>query len=238
MATVQANSRLSTQTQTVVFCGLSISLMAVSAWISLPIWLVPVTLQTFVMVFVVLLLTPRQCLISITGYLLLGAIGLPVFSSMRGGIGVLAGPTGGFLWGFLLAAIIALTVLGLLRTRFAAAGMGAGKLGGGKERLKDWESQAVSASGLSSGSAGTSRLSDGFRTAGLPKGRRGFVVGVVTALVFLVVMYCCGWFQLVFVTGMTPEAAFAVGVAPFVVIDTIKSVAAIFVAQAVGRAIL
>ncbi|MEG0071349.1 MAG: biotin transporter BioY [Raoultibacter sp.] len=99
------------RTRSIAFCGLSIALMAVSAWISVPFGPVPFTLQTFVMVFALLVLTPRECLIAIGGYLLIGAIGLPVFSSMRGGIGVLAGPTGGFLWGFLIGAVAALVFI-------------------------------------------------------------------------------------------------------------------------------
>ena len=92
------------------FAGLSIALLAVSAWISIPFGPVPFTLQTFVVVFAFLVLTPRECVAALTGYLALGAVGLPMFSSMRGGIGVLAGPTGGFLWGFLLGAAAAIVL--------------------------------------------------------------------------------------------------------------------------------
>ena len=87
------------RTRSIAFVGLSMALLAVSAWISIPVGPVPFTLQTFVVVFAFLVLTPRECVAALTGYLALGAIGLPLFSSMRGGIGVLAGPTGGFLWG-------------------------------------------------------------------------------------------------------------------------------------------
>jgi biotin transport system substrate-specific component len=66
------------------------------------------------LVIVVLILTPTEAIIAVGGYLLLGAIGLPVFSGFRGGFGVLLGPTGGFLTGFFAAAI----VVGLLRTLF------------------------------------------------------------------------------------------------------------------------
>lgn len=80
--------------------------MAVSAWITIPLGPVPFTLQVFAMVFAVLLLKPAEAISSVSIYLLMGAIGLPIFSSMRGGIGVLAGPTGGFLWGWLLGALM------------------------------------------------------------------------------------------------------------------------------------
>ena len=88
------------RTRSVAFVGLTIALMSVSAWVSVPLGPVPFTLQTFVMVFALLALAPKECLAAIAGYLILGGVGLPLFSSMRGGLGVLAGPTGGFLWGF------------------------------------------------------------------------------------------------------------------------------------------
>lgn len=102
---------IASRTRSVAFCGLSIALMAVSAWIVVPFGPVPFTLQTFVMVFVLLALRPADALASIAIYLGMGAVGLPLFSAMRGGIGVLAGPTGGFLWGFLLGAVVALAFL-------------------------------------------------------------------------------------------------------------------------------
>lgn len=85
--------------------------MAVSAWITVPFGPVPFTLQTFAMVFAFLALRPKDAIVSIAVYLAMGAVGLPVFSSMRGGIGMLLGPTGGFLWGFLLGAVVAVAFL-------------------------------------------------------------------------------------------------------------------------------
>lgn len=79
-------------------------LMAVSG-IALPVGVVPVTLQVFVVVLAALLLSPRWAAVSLGVYLLAGAVGLPVFSGMKGGLGVLAGPTGGYLWGFLVGAV-------------------------------------------------------------------------------------------------------------------------------------
>lgn len=105
------------RTRSIAFVGLSIALMAVSAWVSIPLGPIPFTLQTFVMMFALLVLTPKQCLAAIAGYLLLGAIGVPVFSSMRGGIGILMGPTGGFLWGWLVAAAVVLAIGAALGNR-------------------------------------------------------------------------------------------------------------------------
>jgi len=55
---------------------------------------------------VICLLPPAYSVAAVGGYLALGCLGLPVFSGMRGGLAVLAGPTGGFLLGFLVAAVL------------------------------------------------------------------------------------------------------------------------------------
>lgn len=100
--------------RSVAFVGMTVALLAVSAWVAVPLGPVPFTLQTFVLAFAVLVLRPSECFAALGAYLLLGAVGVPVFSGMRGGIGMLAGPTGGFLWGFVLGAAAALLVVRLL----------------------------------------------------------------------------------------------------------------------------
>ena len=81
-------------------CGLCCALLACSAWISLPFGFVPFTLQTLVVALLPQIMPTREALVTVGIYLVMGAVGLPVFSSFQGGIGVLAGPTGGYLWGF------------------------------------------------------------------------------------------------------------------------------------------
>jgi biotin transport system substrate-specific component len=58
------------------------------------------------LVLITLILTPKEAVVAVGGYLLLGTVGLPVFAGFKGGIGVLFGPTGGFLVGFLAAVLI------------------------------------------------------------------------------------------------------------------------------------
>ena len=82
------------------------ALLAVCAWISIPLGDVAVTLQTFGVALALLLLGGKWGSLTVIIYLLLGAVGLPVFSGFRGGIGALAGVTGGFLWGFLLMGLV------------------------------------------------------------------------------------------------------------------------------------
>ena len=79
--------------------------IALCSWISVP-SAVPFTMQTFAVFCALLLLGGRRGLMAVALYILLGAFGLPVFSGFRGGIGVLLGPTGGYIVGFLLAALL------------------------------------------------------------------------------------------------------------------------------------
>ncbi len=98
--------------------GLLAALLASSAWISFPVGTVPLTLQVFVVVLVALLLAPGWAVAAVGVYLLLGALGAPVFAGGHGGLGVLVGPTGGYLFGVL----IGVTVGSLVRRRLIRVG--------------------------------------------------------------------------------------------------------------------
>jgi biotin transport system substrate-specific component len=79
---------------------------AVGAYIIIPVPPVPITLQTFFLYLSAALLGGRLAALSQFIYLLLGIIGLPVFSGGKAGLGILFGPTGGYLIGFLVGAFI------------------------------------------------------------------------------------------------------------------------------------
>ena len=89
-----------------VYCAISAALITICAWICVPVLQVSFTMQTFAVFFVLSLLGGRCCFLSVLLYLLLGAVGLPVFSGFQGGAGVLLGVTGGYIWGFLVAAFV------------------------------------------------------------------------------------------------------------------------------------
>jgi len=184
----------SARTRSIAFVALSIALMAVSAWVTVPLGPVPFTLQIFVFTFVLIMLEPKLAMASLAGYLVLGAIGVPVFSGMRGGIGVLAGPTGGFLWGYIIGFALAIAV---------------GKL---------------------IGQTPSGQLVKGFDS-------REVVRAFAMAFVYLACAYVCGWFQLMLLMSLSPAEAFAAAVAPFVLVDIVKIVVAVFVALAVKRAL-
>jgi biotin transport system substrate-specific component len=78
--------------------------MAVCSWISIPA-AVPFTMQTFGVFLAVGLLGGRNGTLAVVIYLLLGAVGLPVFSGFAGGIGHLFGATGGYIIGFVFSAL-------------------------------------------------------------------------------------------------------------------------------------
>lgn len=80
-------------------CALMTSVMCILSCIALPLGTVPVTLQTFAAALCGYMLRPKEAFFSALAYLFLGICGLPVFSMMQGGAGMLAGATGGFLVG-------------------------------------------------------------------------------------------------------------------------------------------
>lgn len=94
-----------TKTLDMVYIGLMACLMAICSWISIP-TVVPFTLQTMGVFLAVGLLGGRRGTLAVLVYILLGAVGLPVFSGFKGGIGALLGTTGGYIVGFLASALV------------------------------------------------------------------------------------------------------------------------------------
>lgn len=97
-----------------VLCALFAALMAVCAWISLPLGNIVFTLQSFAVYLALLTLGGGRGTAAILVYLLLGAVGLPVFSGFRGGLGALFGITGGYLFGFFFGALVFWLITGLI----------------------------------------------------------------------------------------------------------------------------
>lgn len=89
-----------------VLSSLFAALTAICAWIAIPLPGISFTMQTFALLLTLGVLGGRWGSVSITLYLLLGLVGLPVFAGFRGGAAALLDPTGGFLWGFLLGALV------------------------------------------------------------------------------------------------------------------------------------
>lgn len=94
------------KTKTTVLCAVFAAVMCVFSVISVNIGPVPLTLALFGVMLISVILGTVKGIIAIAVYLLLGAVGLPVFAGFSGGIQCLAGPTGGYLWSYLFMALI------------------------------------------------------------------------------------------------------------------------------------
>lgn len=92
-------------TREIVFIAMFAAVMAVCSWISVP-TVVPFTLQTFGVFCAVSILGGRNGFFAILVYILLGAVGLPVFAGFSGGLSSLVSPASGYIWGFLVMALI------------------------------------------------------------------------------------------------------------------------------------
>lgn len=95
------------------YIGLFIALMAICSWISVPM-VVPFTMQTFAVFAAVLLIGTKRAFITVLTYMLLGLLGVPVYSNFGAGAGVLFGNAGGYIIGFLFL----VPVTGLLIDKF------------------------------------------------------------------------------------------------------------------------
>ncbi len=81
------------------------ALICVCSWITIP-SVVPFTMQTFAVFCALLLLGGKDGLYAVILYLMMGAVGLPVFSGFAGGAGYMLGPTGGYMLGFVLTCLL------------------------------------------------------------------------------------------------------------------------------------
>lgn len=95
-------------------CGLFAALIAVCAWIAVPLGSLIFTLQSFAVFLGLLTLGGSRGTAAILVYLCLGAVGLPVFSGFRGGFGAILGITGGYLWGFLGSGLVFWLITGCI----------------------------------------------------------------------------------------------------------------------------
>jgi len=96
-------------TRDIAYVAMGVALIAICSWISIPALtptMVPFTLQTFAVCLVTALLGLRLGLWTVACYILLGAVGVPVFSGFKGGFAALLGTTGGYIVGFLFTALV------------------------------------------------------------------------------------------------------------------------------------
>ncbi|MCL2198450.1 MAG: biotin transporter BioY [Defluviitaleaceae bacterium] len=94
-------------TRELCFIGIFVAVITVCAWINIPVFAVPFTLQTFAVFLTGVMLGAKKGVTAVLVYILLGAVGVPVFTQFRGGMGVIFGATGGFIWAFPIMAFLA-----------------------------------------------------------------------------------------------------------------------------------
>ena len=102
---MQSISQRRSRVYDLAYIGIFVVLMMVCSWISIPLT-IPVTLQTFGVFAAVGILGGKRGTLAVLVYILMGAVGLPVFSGFGGGLGSLVGTTGGYIVGFLFSALV------------------------------------------------------------------------------------------------------------------------------------
>ena len=98
------------------FCAVFTALCAVCAQIQIPLPMVPINLALFAVHLAGALLGAKRGVAAVAAYVMLGALGAPVFAGFAGGVQVIMGKTGGYLLGYLIAALL----VGLLRARWGS----------------------------------------------------------------------------------------------------------------------
>lgn len=93
-------------TRDMVLSGVFAAVIAVFAVMTIPIGEVPITLGLFGVMLTAVVLGAKRGTISVLVYILIGAVGLPVFSGFKGGFSVIAGPTGGYISSYILVALM------------------------------------------------------------------------------------------------------------------------------------
>lgn len=114
-------------TKSLTKMAVCLAIICISAYISFPIpfTVVPFTCLTLTLLLAAFLFSPKNTLIIMVTYILIGAIGLPVFAGGSGGASALVSPAGGYLWGFIISYPVASYLKGNKNSikRFFLAGL-------------------------------------------------------------------------------------------------------------------
>lgn len=94
------------KTKDMILCSMFSALICIFAPVAVPVGTVPVTLGVFIVIFASVVLGAKKSLISVGVYLILGAVGLPVFSFGKAGFPALFGITGGYLWSYIPMCVV------------------------------------------------------------------------------------------------------------------------------------
>lgn len=105
MGLINMNNYNSEKIRDMTTIGLMVALLSVTSYIVFPLPFTPIliTAQTIIINLIALTLKPKKAVMTILIFLLIGSIGIPVFSGGKAGIGTLVGPSGGYFVGFIIA---------------------------------------------------------------------------------------------------------------------------------------
>lgn len=201
--------------------ALMVALISAGAFISVPIpgSPVPIVLQNMFVVLTGVLLPAGWAALSVGVYLILGAVGLPVFAGATGGLAHLAGPTGGFLIGFPIAAAVVAVILRDRRVKRGGNPLSTPGGGGAQQAAarRDGQHQA----GIASVASGSHSV---FRHA-------------IALVVGFLVIYATGVPWLALTADLTPAQAVVVGMLPFLPGDIMKTAVLLLLIRSVPRSI-
>ncbi len=93
------------KTRDLIICAVFAAILCVFSVMTIPIGVIPISMGVFGVILTSCILGWKKGTISVIVYILIGVIGLPIFSGFKGGIAVLAGPTGGYIWSYILMAL-------------------------------------------------------------------------------------------------------------------------------------
>lgn len=92
--------------RTLILCALFAAITAILAQVNIPLPLVPISGQTLAVGLTATILGSKRGVYAMVCYIAMGAVGLPVFAEMNGGAQVIVGPTGGYIYGFVVTAFL------------------------------------------------------------------------------------------------------------------------------------
>lgn len=100
-------TKAASRTRAIAFIALGAAFATIGSWVTIPLGPIPFTLQMLTITLIICVYPPSWAIASIAVFILLGSFGIPLFSGFRGGLGVIMGPTGGFLLGYIPGVTIA-----------------------------------------------------------------------------------------------------------------------------------
>ena len=202
------------KTTYLALCGLFAAIMAVCSMITIPLGFtpVPVNLGTLGVFLTGGILGKKYGTVSMSVYVLIGAIGIPVFAGFRGGLGVLAGPTGGYIIGY----IVAVFLIGLMIEASS------------KGNVVAFERPSSAVDSSSAGSASS---------AGGSSRRPSHAIIAIAMVIGLLACYLLGTIWFIISTGTGVWASLVACVFPFLPGDALKIAAATILVRRLRRII-